>query len=189
MSAKIAILNANYICERLKDDYRIVFTGKRGRVAHELILDCNNFKKSAGVTEEDIAKRLMDYGFHAPTMSWPVVGGLMIEPTESEDKLEIDRFIDALKRIRAEIAEIEDGTADKEDNVLKNSPHTLRKLMENEWNHCYDREKAGFPAPWIHLRGKVWPAVGRIDQAYGDRNLVCTCPPITEYFDAENNRL
>lgn len=189
MSAKIAILNANYIAERLKDDYRIVFKGAMGRVAHELILDCNNFKKSTGITEEDIAKRLIDYGFHAPTMSWPVVGGLMIEPTESEDKLEIDRFIDSLKRIRAEIAEIESGEADKVDNVLKNSPHTLRHLMDNEWNHSYDRQKAGHPAPWIHLRGKVWPAVGRVDQAYGDRNLVCTCPPIQEYFDAESNRL
>ena len=120
----------------------------------------------------------MDYGFHAPTMSWPVVGGLMIEPTESEDKLEIDRFIDAFKQIRAEIAEIERGEVDKEDNVLKNSPHTLSHLVADEWSHSYSRQKAGYPANWIMLRGKVWPAVGRIDQAYGDRNLVCTCPPI-----------
>jgi len=152
-------------------------------VAHELILDCGMFKKSAGVTEEDIAKRLMDYGFHAPTMSWPVAGGLMIEPTESEDKLEIDRFIEALINIRAEIAEIERGEVDKQDNVLKNSPHTMQHCIANEWNHSYSREKAGNPAKWITLRGKVWPAVGRIDQAYGDRNLVCTCPPIQEYFD------
>jgi len=128
-----------------------------------LILDCSVFKKTAGVTEEDIAKRLMDYGFHAPTMSWPVVGGLMIEPTESEDKLEIDRFIDALKIIRAEIAEIENGEVDKVDNVMKNSPHTLEYLIADEWNHSYTRQKAGYPASWITKRGKVWPAVGRID--------------------------
>ena len=138
-SAKIAILNANYLAERLKEDYKIVFRGDQGRVAHELILDCSGFKKTAGITEEDIAKRLMDYGFHAPTMSWPVVGGLMIEPTESEDKLEIDRFIDAFKQIRAEIAEIESGAVDKEDNVLKNSPHTLSHLIADEWSHSYSR--------------------------------------------------
>lgn len=131
----------------------------------------------------------MDYGFHAPTMSWPEPGTLMIEPTESEDKLEIDRLIDALKQIRAEIAEIESGKVDKEDNVLKNAPHTLNHLVANDWKHSYSRQKAGYPAPWIHLRGKVWPAVGRIDQAYGDRNLVCTCPPVQEYFDTENMKL
>lgn len=187
-SAKVAILNANYIAERLKNDFKIVFRGEQGRVAHELILDCGVFKKTAGVTEEDIAKRLMDFGFHAPTMSWPLVGGLMIEPTESEDKLEIDRFIEALKIIRAEIAEIENGEVDKDDNVMKNSPHTLESLVADEWTHSYTREKAGYPASWIKKRGKVWPAVGRIDQAYGDRNLVCTCPPMQDYFDTEEER-
>lgn len=184
-SGRIAILNANYIAEKLKDDYEIVFKGEQGRVAHELILNCGGFKKTAGITEQDVAKRLMDFGFHAPTMSWPVVGGLMIEPTESEDKLELDRFIDAFKIIRQEIAEIERGEADKEDNVLINAPHTLNSLMADEWTHSYSRQKAGFPAKWINLRGKVWPAVGRIDQAYGDRNLVCTCPPIQDYFDTD----
>ena len=129
----------------------------------------------------------MDFGFHAPTMSWPRVGGLMIEPTESEDKLELDRFIDALKTIRAEIREIENNEVDKLDNVVKNSPHTLSHLVADEWEHSYTRQKAGYPASWIQLRGKVWPAVGRIDQAYGDRNLVCTCPPIQDYFDTDNN--
>lgn len=123
--SEVSILNANYMAECLKDDFKVLYRGDQGRVAHELILDCSMFKKTAGVTEEDIAKRLMDYGFHAPTMSWPVPGGLMIEPTESEDKLELDRFMDAFKRIRAEIAEIENGTVDKQDNVLKNAPHTL----------------------------------------------------------------
>jgi len=162
-SAKISILNANYIMHRLQNDFKVVFTGDDDRVAHELILDCSGFKKTAGITEEDIAKRLMDYGFHAPTMSWPVVGGLMIEPTESEDKLEIDRFIDAFKTIREEIAEIERGEVDKEDNVLKNAPHTLSHLTADEWEHSYSRQKAGYPAKWIQLRGKVWPTVGRID--------------------------
>ena len=166
-----------------------MFTGDDDRVAHELILDCSGFKKTAGITEEDIAKRLMDFGFHAPTMSWPVVGGLMIEPTESEDKLEIDRFIDAFKTIREEIAQIERGEVDKVDNVLKNAPHTLSHLTADEWDHSYSRQKAGYPAKWIQLRGKVWPTVGRIDQAYGDRNLVCTCPPISDYFDTDNNKL
>lgn len=183
----MSILNANYIAEKLKDDYKVIFRGDQGRVAHELILDCSKFKKTAGITEEDIAKRLMDYGFHAPTMSWPVVGGLMIEPTESEDKLELDRFIEAFKSIRAEIAEIESGEADREDNVLKNAPHKLSRVVADDWPHSYTRQKAGYPAKWISLRGKVWPAVGRIDQAYGDRNLVCTCPPIQDYFDTDNN--
>ena len=123
----------------------------------------------------------MDYGFHAPTMSWPLVGGIMIEPTESEDKLEIDRFIDALKMIRQEIREIEEGRADKTNNVLKNAPHTLRRLMQDDWNYPYSREYAAYPAKWIHARGKVFPTVARIDSAFGDRNLVCACPPIGDY--------
>lgn len=127
----------------------------------------------------------MDFGFHAPTSSFPVVGTLMVEPTESEDKLEIDRFIDALKIIRKEIQEIEEGLVDKEDNVIKNAPHTLKHLLTGEWNHSYSRDKAAYPAPWIHLRGKCFPSVGRIDQAYGDRNLICSCPMVSEYFSQE----
>jgi glycine dehydrogenase len=140
------------------------------------------FKKTADITEQDIAKRLMDYGFHAPTVSFPVVGGLMIEPTESEDKIEMDRFVDALKRIREEIREIETGKADKNDNVLKNAPHTLKHVVCGEWKHSYPREKAAFPAPWIQTRGKVFPTVGRIDNVFGDRNLVCTCPPVSDFL-------
>lgn len=130
----------------------------------------------------------MDYGFHAPTTSWPVIGGLMIEPTESEDKKEIDQFIDALKKIREEIRDIEEGRAHSEDNLLKNAPHTQRHLMSNDWNHSYTREEAAYPAPWIYTRGKVWPAVGRIDNVYGDRNLVCTCPLLSEYMDDEDSQ-
>jgi len=171
------------MAEKLKDDYKILFRGEQGRVAHEFIIDLRDIKKKTGITETDVAKRLMDYGFHAPTTSWPVAGTLMLEPTESEDKLELDRMIDAFKMIRAEIKEIEDGVADKDDNVILNAPHTLKHLLTSEWNHPYSREKAAYPASWVQLRGKVFASVGRIDQAYGDRNLICTCPPISEYFD------
>jgi len=163
LSAQHAILNANYMAEKLKEDYKILFTGEKGRVAHEFIIDLNDIKKKTGINETDVAKRLMDFGFHAPTMSWPVPGTLMVEPTESEDKMEMDRMIEAFKIIRAEIREIEEGIADKDDNVLKNSPHTLKQLMCDEWKHSYSREKAAYPAPWIHLRGKVFASVGRID--------------------------
>lgn len=162
-TGQVSILNANYMADKLGVHYPVLFRGTYGRVAHEFILDLNAIKKKVGITEEDVAKRLMDYGFHAPTMSWPHVGGLMIEPTESEDKLELDRFIDALISIRKEIQEIEDGHQDKEDNVLKNAPHTLKHLLEGEWKHAYSRDKAAYPAKWIHLRGKVFPSVGRID--------------------------
>lgn len=188
-----AILNANYIAESLKDSYKVLYRGQShgenidGRVAHELILDLGHFKKTAKISEEDVAKRLMDYGFHAPTISWPVIGGLMIEPTESEDKKEIDQFIDALKQIREEIRDIEEGRAHSEDNLLKNAPHTQRHLMSNDWNHSYSREEAAYPAPWIYTRGKVWPSVGRVDNVYGDRNLVCTCPSVSEYIDEEDS--
>lgn len=151
------------MADRLGKHYSILFRGTHGRVAHEFIIDLSMYKKKIGITEEDVAKRLMDYGFHAPTMSWPHVGGLMVEPTESEDKLELDRFIDALISIKGEIQEIEEGKFDKEDNVLKNAPHTLKHLLEGEWKHAYSREKASYPAKWIHLRGKVFPSVGRID--------------------------
>lgn len=162
-SAQLAILNANYMADQLKSDYSIKYRGEFGRVAHEFIIDLNKIKTRTGITEEDVAKRLMDYGFHAPTVSWPLVGGMMIEPTESENKAEIDRFIDAMRRIRAEIREIEDGTADKNNNVIKNAPHPLKRLMSDNWTYPYSREKAAYPAPWIFNRGKVFPSVARID--------------------------
>jgi glycine dehydrogenase len=175
-----AILNANYIAASLKGWFKTLYKGTEGFVAHEMILDCRNFKAEAGITEADIAKRLMDYGFHAPTLSFPVHGTLMVEPTESESLQELDKFISAMKSICCEIAEIKDGRADKEDNVLRNSPHTVRVVTANEWNHKYDRQKAAFPQSWV-IENKFWPSVGRIDDGYGDRNLVCTCGPIDEY--------
>jgi len=171
-----AILNANYMAKRLGAEFEVLYTGKNGLCAHEFILDCRPFKK-AGVEIDDLAKRLMDYGFHAPTMSFPVPGTLMIEPTESESKEELDRFCDALLSIREEIRAVEEGRADKTDNVLKNSPHTLQVLLADTWTHPYSREQAAFPAAWLRDT-KFWPFVGRIDNPYGDRNLVCTCPPI-----------
>jgi glycine dehydrogenase len=179
-ATKFAILNANYIAASLKNWFKTLYTGTTGFVAHEMILDCRNFKVEAGITEADIAKRLMDYGFHAPTLSFPVHGTLMVEPTESESLQELDKFIDALKSIWNEIQEIKDGRADKDDNVLHNSPHTVKVVTANEWNHKYDRQKAAFPAKWV-IENKFWPSVGRIDDGYGDRNLVCTCAPIDEY--------
>lgn len=172
------------MAEQLAQDYKISFRGDEGRVAHEFIIDLNDIKKRTGITEEDVAKRLMDYGFHAPTMSWPLVGGLMIEPTESEDKTEMDRFIDALKLIRQEIRDVEEGRADKLNNILKHAPHTLRRLMQTEWSYPYTREQAAYPASWIHHRGKVFPTVARIDSAFGDRNLVCSCPDVSDYTAA-----
>ncbi|TAJ14222.1 glycine dehydrogenase (aminomethyl-transferring) [Marinilabiliaceae bacterium JC017] len=179
-STKVAILNANYMAAALKDDYGIVYTGETGRVGHEMILDCRHFKATSGVTESDIAKRLMDFGFHAPTLSFPVHGTLMVEPTESESLPELDRYIQALKIIHNEIKEIENGEADKEDNVLKNSPHPAYKVVSDEWNHSYGREKAAYPVEWIR-ENKFWIDVARVDDAYGDRNLVCTCTPIEAY--------
>ncbi|HEX8387213.1 MAG TPA: aminomethyl-transferring glycine dehydrogenase, partial [Rubricoccaceae bacterium] len=174
-----AILNANYMAKRLDGHYDVLFRGPGGLVAHEFILDVRPFQK-AGVSAEDIAKRLIDYGFHAPTMSWPVTGTLMVEPTESESKGELDRFCDALIAIRTEIQEIEIGTADAADNVLKNAPHTLAEVTADEWSHPYTRAQAAWPAPWTRER-KVWPAVARVDNAFGDRNLVCSCPPMEAY--------
>ena len=179
-ATKYAILNANYISAALKDWFKTLYTGTTGFVAHEMILDCRNFKTETGITESDIAKRLMDYGFHAPTLSFPVHGTLMVEPTESESLQELDKFIDAMKLIFNEIQEIKEGKADKEDNVLHNSPHTVKVITANEWNHKYDRQKAAFPAKWI-VENKFWPSVGRVDDSYGDRNLICTCAPIDEY--------
>jgi len=179
-ATKVAILNANYIASALKDNYGILYTGEKGRVAHELILECRHLKVSAGVSEEDIAKRLMDYGFHAPTLSFPVHGTLMIEPTESESKSELDRFIGALNSVFAEVKEIENGEADKTDNVLKNAPHTAESVCANEWEHAYPREKAAYPLEWIR-ENKYWVPVGRVDNAWGDRNLICTCGSPAEY--------
>jgi len=175
-ATEVAILNANYMAKRLSGEFPVLYTGKNGLSAHEFILDCRPFKK-AGVEIDDIAKRLMDYGFHAPTMSFPVPGTLMIEPTESESKEELDRFCDALLSIRAEIRAIEEGRADRADNVLKHAPHTQQVLMADTWTHAYPREQAAFPAAWLR-ESKFWPYVGRIDNPYGDRNLVCTCPPL-----------
>ena len=180
LATKYAILNANYIAAALAGVFNTLYTGTTGFVAHEMILDCRSFKAEAGITESDIAKRLMDYGFHAPTLSFPVHGTLMVEPTESESLQELDKFIDAMKSIRKEIEEIKEGKADKDDNVLHNAPHTVRMVTANEWNHKYDRQKAAFPAGWI-VENKFWPSVGRIDDGYGDRNLVCTCDPIDVY--------
>jgi len=179
-ATKYAILNANYIASALKGWYKTLYTGINGTVAHEMILDCRSFKTEAGISEADIAKRLMDYGFHAPTLSFPVHGTLMVEPTESESLQELDKFIDALKSIWNEIQEIKEGKVDKEDNVLHNAPHTSKVITANEWNHKYDRQKAAFPLKWV-VENKFWPTVGRVDDGYGDRNLVCNCVPIDTY--------
>jgi glycine dehydrogenase len=179
-STKIAILNANYMKARLEKHYKVVYTGDNNRVAHEFILDLRGFKATCGIEGEDVAKRLMDYGFHAPTLSFPIANTLMIEPTESESKVELDRYCDALINIRKEIQEIEDGKADKEHNVLKNAPHTSGVVVSDKWDRPYSREKAAFPLPYLK-ENKFWPFVGRIDGAFGDRNLICSCPPIEEY--------
>ncbi len=180
LATQVAILNANYIAQRLKDSYQVLYTGVNGRVAHELIIECRHFEKLAGIKVEDIAKRLMDYGFHAPTMSFPVPGTLMIEPTESESKGELDRFCDAMIQIRNEIQEIQQGQADPQNNVLKSSPHTAKQVCADTWDHPYSRQKAAYPLDYLKAH-KFWPHVARIDNPYGDRNLVCNCPPITQY--------
>ncbi|WP_375340543.1 aminomethyl-transferring glycine dehydrogenase [Okeania sp. SIO3I5] len=181
-ATKIAILNANYIAQRLESYYPVLYKGKYGFIAHECILDLRPVKKLANIEVNDIAKRLMDYGFHAPTVSWPVAGTIMVEPTESESKEELDRFCDAMISIRQEIDEIATGKADKEDNLLKNAPHTAESLMVDEWNHGYSRQRAAYPAPWTREH-KFWPSVGRVDNAFGDRNFVCSCLPIEAYSD------
>jgi glycine dehydrogenase len=180
VATETAILNANYVAKRLDPYFPILYKGRSGLVAHECIVDVRSFKASSGVEVEDIAKRLMDYGFHAPTVSFPVVNTLMIEPTESESKAELDRFCDAMIAIRHEIDQISSGTFDKVNNPLKNAPHTAQVLSQSSWDRPYSREMAAFPAPWVKER-KFWPAVARIDNAYGDRNLVCVCPDISEY--------
>jgi glycine dehydrogenase len=183
-ATKVAILNANYIAARLDAHYPVLYKGANGRVAHECIVDPRALKGSAGIEVEDITKRLMDYGFHAPTVSFPVAGTLMIEPTESEPKGEIDRFCDALIAIREEVRAIERGTSDRDDNPLKHAPHTMRAVVSDEWTHKYGREQAAFPTPWTRER-KFWPTVARIESAYGDRHLVCSCLPTDAY--AEDN--
>ncbi len=183
-ATQYAILNANYMAKKLEPHYPVLYKGVNGRVAHEFILDMRHFKTSAGIEVEDLAKRLMDYGFHAPTVSFPVAGTMMIEPTESESKAELDRFCEALIAIKSEIEEIEKGRADKQNNVLKNAPHTASAVAADHWERPYSREQAAFPKPWLRAR-KFWPAVGRINNAHGDRNLICACPPVEEY---EENR-
>lgn len=175
-----AILNANYVMNRLNNVYKILYTGSQGRCAHEFILDMREFKQRGGIEVEDVAKRLMDYGYHAPTVSFPVAGTLMIEPTESESQAELDRFCDAMLAIREELEAVCTGIADKQDNVLKNAPHTQFVVTADSWSHPYSRQQAAYPLPWVKEQ-KFWPAVGRVDNAYGDRTLVCTCPSIEEY--------
>lgn len=175
-----AILNANYMAKRLEKHYPLLYTGENGTVAHEFILDIRPLKASTGISEEDIAKRLMDFNFHAPTMSFPVVGTLMVEPTESESKYELDRFCDAMIAIREEIRDVENGTVDKDNNVLKHAPHPADVCLSDSWDKPYSRETAAYPLPY--LRGdKFWPTVSRLDNVYGDRNLICQCPPIESY--------
>jgi glycine dehydrogenase len=179
-ATELAILNANYILKRLESHYPVLYKGVHGRVAHEMILDCRSFKQSAGIEVIDIAKRLMDYGFHAPTVSFPVAGTIMIEPTESESLEELDRFCEAMISIRREIAAIERGEMPRENNVLVNAPHTVTELSADEWKHPYSRKQAAFPVHYIE-ENKFWPSVKRVDNAFGDRNLVCTCPEISAY--------
>ncbi|MEL6195935.1 MAG: aminomethyl-transferring glycine dehydrogenase [Myxococcota bacterium] len=179
-ASEIAILNANYMAKRLEDHYPVLYRGESGRVAHEFIIDLRPFKASADVSVDDVAKRLMDFGFHAPTMSWPVAGTMMIEPTESESKAELDRFCDAMIAIRGEIEAIANGESDKADNPLKNAPHTAEMVLDTEWSHPYRREQGAYPAKWLRAH-KFWPPVARVDNSYGDRNFVCSCPPISEY--------
>ncbi len=182
-ATEVAILNANYVARRLAPYYPILYTAKSGMVAHECIIDCRGFQADSGIQVEDIAKRLQDYGYHAPTMSWPVAGTLMIEPTESESKAELDRFCDAMIAIRGEIDDIAAGKLDRTDNPLKNAPHPAREVMADEWAHAYSRERAAFPLPYV-AAAKYWPPVKRVDNVYGDRNLVCTCAPLEAYAQA-----
>lgn len=179
-ATRVAILNANYIARRLRDHFPLLYSGAHGLIAHECILDVRPFKATAGIEVGDVAKRLMDYGFHPPTVSFPVAGTLMIEPTESESKEELDRFCDAMISIRNEIRDIEEGRAERGNNVLTHAPHPLHLVAGDAWDRPYSREQAGFPAPDTRAH-KSWPTVTRIDDAFGDRNLVCTCPPVDAY--------
>jgi glycine dehydrogenase len=180
-ATKYAILNANYMKARLENSYPVLYSGSQGRCAHEMILDCRAFKLN-GIEVTDIAKRLMDYGFHAPTVSFPVAGTVMVEPTESEPKHELDRFCDAMIAIRTEIAEVENGKLDPVDNPLKNAPHTAAVVTADEWTHPYSRQAAAFPLPYVATH-KFWPSVGRVNDTYGDRTLICSCPPLESYVE------
>ncbi|NNK91962.1 MAG: aminomethyl-transferring glycine dehydrogenase, partial [Acidimicrobiia bacterium] len=184
-ASRFALVGANYMAARLDEHFPVLYRGEQGRVAHECIIDVRDVKDFADA--EDIAKRLIDYGFHAPTMSWPVAGTLMIEPTESESRAELDRFCDAMISIRAEIRAIEEGDSHRDDNVLVNAPHTLADVTADEWAHPYSRAQAAYPAAWLH-RSKFWPAVGRVDNAFGDRNLQCSCPPMEAYTDSADQQ-
>jgi glycine dehydrogenase len=179
-ATRVAMLNANYLKARLEPHYPVLYTGSSGRIGHELIFDLRPFKSATGIDEQDVAKRLMDYGFHAPTVSFPVPGTLMVEPTESEPLDELDRFCEAMIAIRAEIQAVADGSADRADNVLKNAPHTAEDVSADDWQHPYSRQQAAYPVASLRRR-KFWPAVSRIDNPYGDRNLFCACPPLTDY--------
>jgi glycine dehydrogenase len=183
-ATEVAILNANYIAKRLASFYPILYTGNAGLVAHECIIDVRPLSDQSGITVEDVAKRLMDYGFHAPTMSWPVGGTLMIEPTESESKSELDRFCDAMISIHAEITAVIRGELDATDNPLKNAPHPAETICANDWPHAYPREQAAYPLPYLRQH-KFWPAIGRIDNVHGDRNLICTCDSVEAYAAAQ----
>ena len=184
LATEIAILNTNYIAKRLNPYYPVLYAGRAGFVAHECIIDLRPIKELSGISNEDVAKRLIDYGFHAPTMSFPVPDTLMIEPTESESLHEIDRFCNALIQIREELTAVECGQADPENNVLKNAPHSHHLLFDLEWDKPYSRELAFFPVPGLH-EDKYWPPVARVDNVYGDRHLVCTCPTMDSYREAE----
>ena len=181
-ATKYAIFNANYMRARFEEEFQVLYTGEHGNVAHELILDFRHYKHTVGIEVEDIAKRLMDYGFHAPTVSFPVAGTIMVEPTESESQEELDRFCDAMISIREEIAAIENGSVSRDNNVLVNSPHTAGELTADQWNYPYSRQQAAYPLPYVK-EAKFWPSVKRIDNAYGDRNLVCTCPDVESYAE------
>ncbi len=184
-STRFAILNANYIKERLAGAYDVLYSGENGRCAHEMILDCRPFKRDAGIEVTDIAKRLMDYGFHAPTVSFPVAGTLMVEPTESESKAELDRFCDAMLSIKEEIDAVQREELDAQNNMLKNAPHTLEMITADQWALPYSRQQAAFPLSYV-AANKFWPSVRRVDDAYGDRNLICTCAPIESYAEQES---
>ncbi|MES2530638.1 MAG: glycine dehydrogenase (aminomethyl-transferring), partial [Pseudomonadota bacterium] len=181
-ATETAILSANYISARLRDHYPTLYASANGHVAHECILDLRPLKDTSGVTAEDVAKRLIDYGFHAPTLSFPVPGTLMVEPTESEPLAELDRFIDAMIAIRGEIRRVEEGVWPKDDNPLKHAPHTAASLLSNEWTHPYSRELGAFPLEALK-QGKYWSPIGRVDNVYGDRNLFCSCLPVSAYAD------
>ena len=180
LATQNAILNANYLAHKLKKHYPILYTGKNNNVAHECIIDIRTIKNETGITEEDIAKRLIDFGFHAPTMSWPVAGTMMIEPTESESYPELIKFSDSLIKIKTEIDMIKSGKFDKEDNPIKNAPHTDIELTADNWEHKYSREEAAYPAKFLK-QNKFWPPVARVDNVYGDKNIFCTCPSMDEF--------